>query len=76
MTHLGYCRYIMTALCMIFLLSACNTMQSKQEKDPAMCKEIKRRLIFSGGTPDASAAWQQNAEVDKLDQDFRQEDCS
>lgn len=66
--------YIVFFLC---FLTSCSLFQNNKEQNRvAMCKELNRRIIFNGATPNQSVAMQQRAEMETLTKDYRAEGCS
>lgn len=64
----------MTAFC--FVLTACNALQTNSAGTQAgMCKELKHRIIFNGATSNDTKAAQQRAELNTLNQSYRDQGC-
>jgi hypothetical protein len=67
---------ILWTIVLCSFLSACSMFQNNtNENRLAVCKELKRRIIFNGATSNDTKAVQQRAELNTLNQDYRDERC-
>lgn len=58
-------------------LSACSVFQNTSDNNQtAVCKELKHRIIFNGATGNDTKAAQQRAELDTLNQNYRDQGCT
>lgn len=69
-------KYMLGIITLSLLLSACALFnQTQSEERHARCKEIKKQIVFNGATSYDLRAQQERADLAKLNQDFRAEDC-
>ncbi len=58
------------------LLSTCSVFQDTSDNSHiAMCKELKRRIIFNATTTNQSTATQERAYLERLHQNYRDQGC-
>ena len=67
-------RSLLTLLAAAFLLNACSLFQT-QPKNAAVCKELKRRIIFNGATNNPQTYMQDKAQLGKLDSNYKEAGC-
>jgi hypothetical protein len=60
-----------TFLC--FIITACQTNAAGTQA--GICKELKHRIIFNGATSNDTLAAQQRAELNTLNQNYRNQGC-
>jgi ABC-type Fe3+-citrate transport system substrate-binding protein len=59
------------------ILAACASMDNSGNTDKtAICKELKRQMIFNGATGNQTKAIQQRAETDALTRNYHEHQCS
>ncbi len=67
---------ILMILTLCASIGACSSMQQNTSNDrAAICKELKRRIIFNGATGNNTEATQQRAELGNLTKDYREQGC-
>lgn len=57
------------------VLASCSFMQNNDGGKYAMCKELKRRMIFNAATADQVVATQERAEMGTLTRAYREHGC-
>jgi hypothetical protein len=67
--------YFFVLFLLSIFLTSCASLAPKPGK-PAICNELKHRIIFNGATNDPQDFMKQRAELSNLDRTYRNEDCS
>ncbi len=58
------------------LLNGCSWMQGTADNDhAAVCKELKRRIVFNAATGNNTEATQQRAELNRLNKNYNVQGC-
>jgi hypothetical protein len=62
--------------CLAALLCACQTWQTPDNIQKARCKEMKNRIVLSGGrTANKNLAFQERSDRGKLEESYDNEGC-
>jgi predicted transglutaminase-like cysteine proteinase len=57
-------------------VSSCAVMQNTADNNhAAVCKELKRRIIYNGSTGNNTVATQQRAELNRLNKNYNSQGC-
>lgn len=68
-------RFVWVALLAAFV-SSCAVMQNTADNNhAAVCKELKRRIVFNAATGNNTAATQQRAELNRLNKNYNTQGC-
>ncbi len=56
-------------------ISSCSTMNTADNSHTAVCKELKRRIVFNAATGNNTEATQQRAELNRLNKNYNAQGC-
>ena len=64
-------------LCLSLILTSCSLFQNnKAANRHAICKQLRHEIIFNGIAQNSLQAQQERAEMGKLNQEYRDQNCS
>lgn len=69
---------ILLLMSVLITLSGCESFLKPNQNDlrAARCKQMNHDIVFNGATAIDYQAWQQRAQMEKLEQSYLREDCS
>lgn len=69
-------KYFLSVTLLAASLSSCSLMQDTADNNhKAVCKELKRQIVFNGATGNNTEATQQRGELNRLNKSYNTQGC-